>query len=678
MDICSDPLRPMTWTSEKSAKADEIHRISNLYTRSLCTPSNREKNLLLLQLRHLFEEQCLTIEKAAATNSIKAAELATLERSLAEVNNELKRARIRVGLFNELRRRSGKIDSEALVKSIYEIEAELGLYAPLDRPTIIGDTFARSLKVEDQTTLLRDIKLQRLEELIHMLQRRIIFVEQNQDSAEQVLGEFGSVFSLIDLSKVLLRENQRLRSKELEYLPDSVIRRRISERITFGAGRSLVLLLQKELEIQRSVLADLQWKPGVVRSHSCQNPTVKAPRSRTRTNASPPPSKVEGPATAIDGILGNRAAFEDLCHDPQFGLSTSLQSSGPRDVLASDPPIEEAIVLIRNNVTTANEQLRKIEKDLEALRKCQIPLDSLAGHRLTRLIELNHVLMGRLRNAQEHITNRNGENEELARQLLAVILDKQKYQHTIAAICRSFRALFTDHSSLERLQCENLSIVSSLWYFCSACGLDLQAKAPIQSRSLVAYLKPILDDLVRVLQEKKKKRLEDERRFKERRSEKRKGLWNPDFRGSRSDDSGAGSQIRFEFPSNLAEVHKSLVEAKQARERFHFFTMLTTALHCWAPELGVHPIVIKTWKELAAGMAETFRAQLREVGAFQARKMAMLKDVNVSLLRRGRISAGASTTPVQLSEDEAQTEDVRPTTSKKAPITVPKVAKAHK
>jgi hypothetical protein len=660
----------MTWTNEKSAKADEIHLISNLYTRSLCTPSNREKNLLLQQLRNLFEDQSLAIEKAAATNSIKTSELAALERSLAKVNDEIKRTRVRVGLYNDLRRRSGKIDSESLAASIYEIETELALSGPLDRPTIVSDTLSRSLTVADQTTVLRDIKLQRLEELIYLLQRRIIFVEQNQDSSEQVIGEFGSVFSLIDLSKILSHENQRLKSKELEYLPDSVIRRRNTKRITLGAGRSLALLLQKELGIQRNVLAELQWKPGIVHSLSLQNPTrVKAPKRRTRKNTSAPSPNVERPTTAIDGVLGQRAEFEDLCHDSQFGMSTWLKSSGP---------IDEAIVLIRNNVTTAKEQVRKIENDLEMLRKAEIPVDPLAGHRLTRLMELNHVLMGHLRKAQEEITNRNAENEELSRRLLAVILDKQKHQRAIAAIFPSFRALFTDHSAARHLELANLSIVSSLWHFCSVCGVDLLAKAPIQSVPLAVYLKPMIANLVRVLPEKKIRHADDERRLKERRSEKRKGLLKAEFRGNRSDDSGAGSQVRFEFPTTTAEVRQCLTEAKRARERFHFFTMLTTATHCWTPQFGVHARVLAAAKDLMRGMAGTFGARLREVGDFQAREIAALRAVSASVLRRGRVCVAVSTIPFALSEAEVQTEDAKPPALKKALMTVPKVAKAHK
>jgi hypothetical protein len=341
----------------------------------------------------------------------------------------------------------------------------------------------------------------------------------------------------------------------------------------------------------------------------------------------------------------------------------------------SDTPMEQAIIIMRNNVTTANEQVRSIESELEALQKCEIPINALEGHRLAQVIEANHTLMRRLRNMRDQLMNRNAENDELSRQLFTVILQKQKYQHTIAAFHENFQELSVDHSALQHLQWKNLSIVSSLWHCCSACGLDLLEKRSIQGRSLAVYLGPLLDDLIRILQEKKMKRLEEERRLKERRSEKRKAFLSPDFRGNRSDESGAGSQIRFEFPSTM---RGPLVGEKDFRERFHVFIMLTTAWHCWAPQFGVRALIFKTWKELAVGMAETFRTRMDEVGAFQMCKIAMLRDVNMLLLRRSRISVEVSTNPRELSDAEAQTVDAKPTVSKKALITVPKMAKTHK
>ncbi|OHT13921.1 hypothetical protein TRFO_15816 [Tritrichomonas foetus] len=486
--------------------ADEAHKMSTLFNRATCSSSNREKNQLLTQLRNISIDHIAKYEKVLAQNSIRSNELASLKKNYTELQKKLDKTKEQLNLNSILTKRGIKSDKNRIISIIQKVEEELKSMETLERPELLEYSINKSMNEDLKPILLWDIEMQRYEELIYYLQKRIISVEENQECSESIMEEFGSVFGLIDEYKTLSIENQKLKKEEIIFLNDPLVRRRNSSSITPLAARNMITLFQKELESQNSILSILK---------KATNELVKS-SSTTQININPSlsQSKKSRIATSValfnktqveeDSLLGQRpntttkVDFNEMCSDPNFKMSTTvtIKPSGHLDSAKKvDLPINEAIQAIQNSVKEAEDQLKKVESDLWQFRRFVIPQDFTAGSRYQKLVELNTRLMKQIQGEHIKIDIANDSIVNLLNQIQSVVESKNYYQKITASIFEPYRALLKDYFELFECYLHNESIGKALSCVTSKLYQDVLNHDATQQQ-IYNYLQTPIDEYI--------------------------------------------------------------------------------------------------------------------------------------------------------------------------------------
>jgi hypothetical protein len=250
---------------QKHLEKDEARRLTDLFARATSSSSNREKNLLIDDVQAMFMRQEQLFADALAQNSLKKLEqlfadvLSSLQKALSDLRSQRRAVRETHGVFELLCSHCSELDRDTMVSSIQRIESDLALHGAPESNRDLESGLARAdISGDEQTAMLRDVHMQRLEELIHVLQRRLIHVEQNQELTREISSEFGSVLGLVDALHALSDENERLRKGETDFYGDPLVRR-LQDRMSVHAVRPLVLALQSDLESEAAQRRALEW-----------------------------------------------------------------------------------------------------------------------------------------------------------------------------------------------------------------------------------------------------------------------------------------------------------------------------------------------------------------------------------------------------------------------------------
>lgn len=673
---------------------DEIHRLGTLFNRAVSSSSNREKNQLLIQLRKIATENISRFEELTVNSGIKSRDLAISTKKVVEAKANLDYVKDRVELLKALMEKGKKIESGQIINEIKQIEEELSTFAPLEKPESMNNLLNKKLKPEMESVMLCDFKLQRLEDLIYMLQRRIVSVEQNQECSESILQEFGSIFGLIDVYKTLQIENQKLKREEVKYIDDSIAKRYHFADMNPGISRDFAYCYQQDLSRQTEILSSYQTSTGeALKSASTATFKPKINSQGVSRNLSQTSAFQKNlPASNIDFIIENQPDFETVVIDKNFIMSTDV-SQGPsmyRERSSSSfhssrtpSTYSETVDELKNQIRVAEEQNEKLESDLNELRKVKLTPEASWGNRLARLVELNNTLMAKLTVIQNNITKINNINHEKIEKLVKILLEKSHHEQVISNAFRPYRSILRDHYTLRSNMLHNTAIMHTMFGVSSRFAVEIFGDIdPKQSRSpIYTYLAPLCnEDVDRLFIETQKRRREEEER---RRKEEEEAAKNPkkiipsfsfsnkknEIKKVRMENMSLANLITekpitsFGSSSSIMETALEFIKEstpKQAIDQFVRFGLVTNLAQTNAFLKGKtnnsHDIFLEMWKQERDDLVNILDLKLHEYSDFQHEVISTIQTASHEILIKEKSHTFTQTESDKVNDIETQTE----------------------
>lgn len=403
----------MITKSEERLHSDEFIKIISTLNRAIASSSQVEKNSALEDLKQKSIDQIDYLETKIAQNKRKNEELEELNTSFNKVKSDLRDIRNKQILLHLLLQKGDETTQDGMIDVIQKYEEQISKLISLERPDLLEIALSRT---DNIGVRLMDIKIQRIEETIYALRKRILEIEKNEEYAPAVNEEFGGNCRLMKTYERLLEENTILKESEVSAASDVLSRRRSVTSLSPSSTRDLVMFLQKEFEIHVKILRIL-------------NPDFN------------------------EGILND---FCEISDDPHL-----------LDLF--DDPEEDVI---------KNQKAESYESKILTEQIKQTPLpeiqDSQGNPRAVKLYTLTKNGIYQIRELNDRISMINVENQKVAAKLQETTEELKKVKLEYASRFEPFTSLLKAYTNLKQNIMRNKSVLRTLSVFDSSMALDCQ------------------------------------------------------------------------------------------------------------------------------------------------------------------------------------------------------------
>lgn len=666
------------------SRSDEAYRVSVLVNRATASASNREKNTFLNQLRKISNDQLTRLDAIYEQNEQKKRTLEALQKEYQDFQARMEIMNLRVATFQLLKKRGNLVILQNSAESIRDLEKEIASFGPVEKPQLVQKSLDRSdLSEAEKAILLDDIRTQRIEELIHFLERRLLSFEMNHEYAEQIMAEFGSVFRLIDVHRTFQMENEKLKNYESNFAEDAVTRRRISSKIGAIAARTMALLFQGELRFEHFSLDVLgaSDRVDICRANSFSKFSTRGQhqkrvlktRSVIRQGMLDAPPR---PSTTVDAFMNMKLNFDEVCKDPEFKMTTdvTIMPSGMADTpQILKLPAQEAILAIEGQSKLVQDQLDQLEKTLAQKRESPVLADTSSRSRQTKMETSVQQLLEDMVRIQNEITRKNLEVVDVLKKLERALSEKNACEANYLSCFDPFRDLISEHNQLRERQGNNRAVVETLYSTCCLLGNELLSDSDEIDTPLSQLLLPEFEEQISALKEEARIREEENKKPAKTRKRKvtsKKGsgltiaqqfariMGKPEIL-----ESARTARSRMDPESARSEMAQSArAEAKRPRDKFPLLSMLTQAVECGGC-LGKpnawHRKFNALWKDAEERVRALLSEHLASYEEWQRGTLETMHKYSSNVLVKSYSTVEVQTAEVEMGEEETQTIDFK-------------------
>lgn len=444
------PLKASPEPNQTTRKTD-TKKMLNLVTKAITSISLREKNEILEEVRNLWMPQCGELEDQLSCNSVKEKELVFLHKKNDDFLNQCEILKRNTAFYEKANVVRTRHDENKLKSSIKELENEIKVIKKLNAPDKLNEALSIKDDSDQRLFTLVDLNISRLEEQAYAYKKRLIAVEQSQESIEGVMQKYGSVNKLIERVQELENENALLIENEKKFLSDAFTKRRKFSEISPIISRKMVSVFDSMIEAENSTLESYQQ----------QNFKV---------------SEINDP---------DLFDFGKICMDPQFdvppeqfetaefGNSTDMQEI---DALVAADNTRQKVQILKSLCNQLAQLNNKIHEEILSLREKKTIMKDVTHSRVDKMNEESERLFQRIVKANAALDDRFEECSNLSRQLQSMIKYKKSYSLYFVDVFANYRDLVASHVSLIHrhfIHCHNLR---SLLLISDAMGLSLLNK----------------------------------------------------------------------------------------------------------------------------------------------------------------------------------------------------------
>lgn len=234
-------------TKTQREHVEEFGRIGALFNRAIASSSQREKDANLAELKKTSVDEVQTLEEQIITNEKKQKELEELTRNYEILKREHTVMQENQKLLDKIIQKNDKIDVKKMLDTISELENDIKAISQLQRPNLVKNVYSKN----DRSGIrLYDVKLQRVEELIYALRKRILEVDKNEQYSSSIQSEFGNNTGLITTYNNLVKENEILKREEFQCSHDLLTKRRTITNMIDSSIRTMIVFMQQELDTE--------------------------------------------------------------------------------------------------------------------------------------------------------------------------------------------------------------------------------------------------------------------------------------------------------------------------------------------------------------------------------------------------------------------------------------------
>lgn len=241
-------------TKTQREHVEEFGRIGALFNRAIASSSQREKDANLAELKKTSVEEVQTLEEQIISNANKQKQLEELQKNYEILKKQHAIMQQNQLLLEKILTKDQKIDVKKMLNTISELENDIQSLSTLQRPNLVKNVSAKESRLGIR---LYDVKLQRVEELIYALRKRILEVDKNEQYSSQIQSEFGNNVGLITTYKNISKENEQLKQEEFQCSHDVITKRRNITNMTDASIRTMIIFMQQELQTELKAIKTL-------------------------------------------------------------------------------------------------------------------------------------------------------------------------------------------------------------------------------------------------------------------------------------------------------------------------------------------------------------------------------------------------------------------------------------
>ena len=262
-------------------------------------------------------------------------------------------------------------NKDQMILSIQEIEDCIKRFGSLSSPNLLSQT--QSLKNDIGLLKMRDMTFKRLEELAYTLKKRSFVVDESEDLSLTVAAEFGDLNGLIQKHEELQKENIQLKTEEISFLNDKIVKRRNLSTLSSSSLSNITIELQNMLNEQERVGNSFPIIPEY------SDNQVRASFDET--------------CNVSSEISFNRSEFSTTINPNS--ITSIVEANSPQDQLNS------LIEIVKQQETT----IEKLISELNPLRsKVYTEIVTSASQREERMWQLQDKFQNQINEIQDHIS----------------------------------------------------------------------------------------------------------------------------------------------------------------------------------------------------------------------------------------------------------------------------------
>lgn len=345
-------------------------------------------------------------------------------------------------------------NKDQMILSIQEIEDCIKRFGSLSSPNLLSQT--QSLKNDIGLLKMRDMTFKRLEELAYTLKKRSFVVDDSEDLSLTVAAEFGDLNGLIQKHEELQKENIQLKTEEISFLNDKIVKRRNLSTLSSSSLSNITIELQNMLNEQERVGNSFPITPEY------SDNQVRASFDET--------------CNVTSEIAFTKSEFSTTINPNS--ITSIVEANSPQDQLDS------LIEIVKQQETT----IEKLISELNPLRsKVYTEIVTTASQREERMWQLQDKFQNQINEIQDHISETIDTCFNLHNQILMMTNQHGFYGEKYGEWMHLYKALIADHTFLEQIESNNVQICKLLSQSSYSFGLSQMYKEKENSQCFAKY-----------------------------------------------------------------------------------------------------------------------------------------------------------------------------------------------
>lgn len=433
----------------------DMKKILTIANKAIVTTSLKEKNDMIIELQESFTPIIESFEKHQTILQIKNDELTSMRKKLNESTNLRDTLQRNTGFYTNANQCRINHNDDYHVNSIKSLEDEISNYHQLTYPDKLQEYTQYPEDSYERHFFLVDLNLKRIEELVYSYKKRLIMVEESQESTDIVKSEYGSINDLIEKVQLLEIENRKLKEDEKHFINDSITKRRKFAQLTPYCARSFIKTFKNLIDGDEKT----------IESYINQDFSVDYEKSQLDFDQLTPDSTFSSDPSHFEAS--------------EFGNTTEPEIIAP---LLEDENTPEKIEAFNNIVSTVLQTNSKIENEIQGMLQKQGNKMFRNTSRIDKMSEANEILIGKLHQLRSDLEQKNQDVTANAADLHRMAYEKEQLNKWYANNLGNYKRLTESHADLMNRQHHNKKILQLLFEITSTLG-NYMLHHPVSNKS---------------------------------------------------------------------------------------------------------------------------------------------------------------------------------------------------
>ena len=440
----------------------EMKKVLTLTNKAIVSSSLKEKNDLLLNLQELFTPLYESFEKHQTILRIKNDELSGLRKKLSEAQNQKDTLQRNTAFYSHAEKARNKHDENRLIDSIKDLEEQILQRSQVAHPNKLSESLELPENSDQRLFSLIDLNLQRIEELAYSYKKRLIVVEESQESTEVVLRDYGSINHLLAKVQELEEENEKLKQEEKVFIHDAITKRRKFAQMTPTCARDMITVFKNFIKADKSTID----------TYFDEQFTVNLDDSNLDFDSVSPD----------EGFKEEPSHFETT----DFGNTTEPEMITP---IVENDDLNEKINAFKNVISSIEATDLKISNEIAAIPNHYDNRKYATVSHIDKIAEANEKILAKIHNASIDLDTKNSEVIDLSKKIIDMTTERKNLMKFYIQGLGHYKRLTESHIDVIQRQTFNKKILTLLFQLSSSFGLYIFRNPLKKKKKVVRHKK---------------------------------------------------------------------------------------------------------------------------------------------------------------------------------------------